>query len=153
MEWPWVSRRYLELNKAFDKQIQEALGARLALAEKELDFYRAKFEAEKERADRAVDALVMAMGREPISEATGKLREPYSAVIKEMQEQTKEIFADVSDSILQDAEISETSQEEGPLDSPLADIQARLEKLKLLPRYQPKKDESSATPQSSDTIS
>jgi hypothetical protein len=80
MRWPWVSRKLLDLT------------------ERELTYYRDRYEREKDRADRAVDSLVQWCGREPISAPSREVVSAQRNAYDEMQKQVNEIFAEVMDS-------------------------------------------------------
>lgn len=80
MKWPWVSRKLYELT------------------ERELTYYRDRYEREKDRADRAVDSLVQWCGREPISAPSREIASAQRNAYDEMQRQVNEIFAEVMES-------------------------------------------------------
>lgn len=80
MKWPFVSRKLYELT------------------ERELTYYRDRYEREKDRADRAVDSLVQWCGREPISAPSREVVQSQRNAYDEMQRQVNEIFAEVMES-------------------------------------------------------
>lgn len=140
MEWPWVSRSYLNLNKAFDNERVEKAYELVTRLETELEYYRTRYEAEKERADRAVDALVQWCGREPISTGAIEATQKQSLLDEQMRKQALEIFGDVATSVLGEEEETDDLKNI-PLDKPevvVRTIEARLAALRSLPRYNPK---------------
>lgn len=96
MKWPWLSRAlHDEIIEAIDKFYLR----RLDSLERELDYWREKFEKEQARADRAVDSLISQNGQTPISEESRSERSKVADAMVEMQHQIGEIFGDVESSL------------------------------------------------------
>lgn len=106
MNWPWVSRRTSEavLQQACDaaRRGSEYMGARIESLEREIEFWREKFEKEQARADRAVDSLIAQNGQPPISQESRDDRVKVSDAMIDMQTQVAEIFGDVEGSLVGD---------------------------------------------------
>jgi hypothetical protein len=104
MKWPWVSRKTYEtetstvrLKALIDT---DNLYEQIERLDKEISFWREKFEKEQARADRAVDSLIAQNGQPPISEESRTDRVKISDAMIEMQHQVGEIFGDVENSVL-----------------------------------------------------
>ena len=97
----WISKRDLigkerELaSLTTDVKLKQSQILRL---EKEVDYWREKFEQEKNRADRVNDKLTETAGFGPVSELgigeAEKLRKEYERMMKQSQRESAEMFAD-----------------------------------------------------------
>jgi hypothetical protein len=136
MQWPWVSRRYLNDAIAVTEQSYErnilALHGQLARAIDQAEFWQAKYEKEQARADRAVDSLVVAAGHQPISEESRTEVAKISDASIEMSKQVAEIFGDVENSVVEDpsTQVVLNDYKEPTKEQIEADRNARLEAIR-----------------------
>jgi len=97
----WVRRDVYEALVRDRARLESDLESKrgiISRLEKEIDYWRGKFEREQERADRVNDRLMESSGFAPVSETGIKeadgLKKQYEELMKNYTKQTNEMFAD-----------------------------------------------------------